>query len=97
MPYVLMHGFPGQPIVALRADEPHYNHIQQGERVSLVVFPLVPKTRNPKDLPLPKMNMTADCKAIVEPDFIHAILDKYSAFRFHAMHVFSSFDRPCCQ
>lgn len=77
MPYVMVKEWPGQPIIALRTDEKHYEHIQAGERASLVVFPLTPKNKSPKELPLPKLNITASCKAIVDPDSIDTILKKY--------------------
>jgi hypothetical protein len=80
MPYIMMKGYPGQPIIALRTDEKHYKHIQAGERASLVIFPLVPRHLSPKELPLPKLNITADCQAIVEPEAIEAILNKYGMY-----------------
>lgn len=77
MPYVLMPNSPGQPIIALRTDEKHYDHVQQGERTSLVIYPLVPRSKSPKELPLPKLNITAVLKSIVEPELISDILGKY--------------------
>lgn len=77
MPYVMLKEWPGQPIVALRTDEKHFEHIQGGERASLVVFPLVPKSKSPKELPLPKLNITGNCKAIVDPESIDTIMHKY--------------------
>lgn len=82
MPYVLLREYPGQPIIALRTDEKHFEHIQGGERASLVVFPLVPKSKSPKELPLPKLNVTANCKAIVDPEAIESIMEKYGTFGF---------------
>ena len=77
MPYVLLNEMPGQPIIALRTDEKHFDHVQQGERASLVVYPLVPRSKSPKDLPLPKLNMTATCQSIVDSELITTILNKY--------------------
>ena len=77
MPYVMMKEWPGQPIIALRSDEKHYDHIQTGERASLVVFPLVPKSKSPKELPLPKLNVTATCRSIDDPESIDLIMQKY--------------------
>lgn len=77
MPYVLMPNLPGQPIIALRTDEKHYEHVQQGERTSLVIYPLVPRSKSPKELPLPKLNITAVLKSIVDPELISDILRKY--------------------
>jgi hypothetical protein len=77
MPYVLLPQLPGQPIVALRTDEKHYEHVQAGERASLVVFPLVPRSKSPKELPLPKLNITANCKPIVDTELIQTVLEKY--------------------
>lgn len=89
MPYVMMPQYPGQPVIALRVDEKHYAHIQSGERASLVIFPLVPKNRSPKELPLPKLNMTAACKAIVEPQDVANIVDKYGSCTLHSYLFFS--------
>ena len=77
IPYILIPEFLGQPIIALRSDEKHFDHIQQGERASLVVFPLIPKSMSPKDLPLPRLNLTATCRTIVDPELVKSIIDQY--------------------
>jgi hypothetical protein len=80
MPYVLLHRYPGCPVIAIRNDEKHAQHINKVPKCSMTFFPLTPKSAKPSEMPLPKVNITGEVVPITEDVDIKLVLEKFGSF-----------------
>eukprot|EP01128_Nolandella_sp_AFSM9_P000493 TRINITY_DN10651_c0_g1_i1.p1 TRINITY_DN10651_c0_g1~~TRINITY_DN10651_c0_g1_i1.p1 ORF type:complete len:328 (+),score=86.55 TRINITY_DN10651_c0_g1_i1:68-985(+) len=77
MPYILHQRWYCHPIIALRNDEPHLENIDGVAKSSLSLFPLTPKHISPSDIPICRVNIVGECKAITGEDDLQVILERY--------------------
>jgi hypothetical protein len=77
MPYVLLQRWPGCPVIALRTDEKHYEHIQKSTRCSMLIYALTPREINPGQVPVPRVNMLADIRPVESEEAIEMVFEKY--------------------
>jgi hypothetical protein len=77
MPYVTLTQRPGNLIFALRRDEKHFAHLEKVTKSSFMIYPLTPSHVKPKDLPLPKVNLTGISAPLEDPQDIDAAMEKF--------------------
>lgn len=77
MPYVTLPQRPGSLIFALRRDEKHYQHLEKVTKCSFMIYPLTPAHIKPKDLPLPKVNLTGVALSLDDPSDVDTAMERF--------------------
>lgn len=77
MPYITLQQRSGNIIFAIRKDESHYKHLNTVPKCSFMIYPLTPSHMKPKDMPLPKLNITGVALPLEDADDINAALQRF--------------------